>query len=416
MQFFKDTWKRTFTIFWTSQAFSLLGSRLVQFALIWFLTRETGSTTVLATATFIALIPEVVIAPFAGALVDRWKRKHIIIVADASIALATVILALLFLFGKEEVWHIYIILFIRAFGSAFHWPAMQASTSLIVPEKHLARIAGLNQSLQGILGIAAPPLSALLIELLNIHGVLAIDVITAIIAIFLLFSIAIPQPDNSETQPLKSIGELFNDVKIGFKYMRAWKGMFILTIMASLVNFLINPGFSLTPLLVTNHFSGGVWEISLVESVFSIGVISGGLILSAWGGFRKKIMTTFVGVIGMGVGIMLIAIAPRKAFYLAVAGMVITGLLNPITNGPIFAIMQSKVAPEMQGRVFTMLSSLAAAMSPLGMVFAAPVAELLGIQSWFLIGGIGCLLMGFSGFFIPALMNIEENNASADKE
>ena len=406
-----ESWKRTFTTFWVSQAFSLLGSRLVQFALVWYLTIETGSATVLAMATFVALIPEVLIAPFAGALVDRWPRKRIIIISDATIALATLILAGLFFFGVQKIWHIYFILFVRALGGAFHWPAMQASTSLMVPQEHLSRIAGINQSLRGVLDIASPPLGALLISTINIQGVLAVDVLTAMIAIGLISAIFIPQPKNANGDEAVTVKNILADMKIGFQYMYTWKGMFILALMAAILNFLINPAFTLMPLLVTNYFGGGVWEISIIESTFGIGVIAGGLILGMWGGFRKKIITSFVGIIGMGVGILLVAFAPATAFYVAVMGVILTGLLNPITNGPIFAIIQANVAPEIQGRVFTMLNALTISMSPLGMLFAAPVAEFLGIQSWFLIGGMGCVVMGLAGFFIPALMNIEEQKA-----
>jgi DHA3 family macrolide efflux protein-like MFS transporter len=157
---------RPFLIVWLGQACSLLGSQLVQFALVWWLTKTTGSATTLALASLAALLPQILIGPLAGALVDRWSRRTIMIVADTAIALATLVLAALFWLDVAAVWNIYVLLLIRATGAAFHWPAMQASTTLMVPEKHLARVAGLNQTLAGVAGIFIPPCGALAIEVL----------------------------------------------------------------------------------------------------------------------------------------------------------------------------------------------------------------------------------------------------------
>src|SRR5574340_1045017 len=148
-------WLRTFGPIWLGQAASLLGSSLVQFALVWHLTVKTGSTTVLAMATLVALLPQVVLGPFAGALVDRWDRRKVMMIADGSVALTTLILVALFSTGRIETWHIYVAMFLRSLGGAFHWPAMQASTSPMVPKEHLPRLAGANQALNGLINIAA---------------------------------------------------------------------------------------------------------------------------------------------------------------------------------------------------------------------------------------------------------------------
>ena len=147
-------WQRRFFTIWMGQAFSLFGSQLVQFALVWWLTQSTGSAKVLAMASLAGILPQIFLSPFAGALVDRWNRRKVMIAADAGIALATISLAVLFALKAVEIWHIYALMFIRSLGSAFHWPAMQASTTLLVPEELLSRIAGLNQTLQGAANIA----------------------------------------------------------------------------------------------------------------------------------------------------------------------------------------------------------------------------------------------------------------------
>ena len=189
-----ENWAPRFFTIWGGQAFSLFGSALVQFALIWWLTQETGSATVLATATLFGLLPQIVLGPFSGPLIDRWSRRLVMIFSDAGIAIATGVLAYLFWAGLVETWHVYAVLFIRSAGGAFHWPAMQASTTLMVPEKHLSRVAGMNQTLQGLVSIIAPPTGAVLIGWLPTQGVLMIDVVTAIIAILPLLFLPVPQP------------------------------------------------------------------------------------------------------------------------------------------------------------------------------------------------------------------------------
>jgi hypothetical protein len=184
-----------FFIIWTGQAFSLLGSELVQFALVWYLTTSTGSATVLTFASLVAMLPKIFLGPVVGALVDRWNRRVVMIAADSLIALVTAGLAALFALNLVQVWHIYVLLFVRALGGTFHYPAMTASTTLMVPEKHLSRIQGLNSALSGLMGILAPALGALSLNLLPMMGILAIDVGTALLAILPLCFVFIPQPE-----------------------------------------------------------------------------------------------------------------------------------------------------------------------------------------------------------------------------
>ncbi len=403
-------WLLQFGPIWLGQAFSLLGSSLVQFALVWHLTVQTGSTAVLATATLVALLPQVLLGPFAGALVDRWDRRKVMIIADSAIALTTLALVGLFFAGAIEVWHIYAAMFLRSLGGAFHWPAMQASTSLMVPKEHLPRLAGANQALNGMINIAAPPLGALLLSLLPIHSVLAIDIGTALIAILPLFFIAIPRPIRSDAGDIVTPATVWRDVRMGLRYVSSWPGMLAILMMASIINFLLNPAFSFLPLLVTRRFNGGAIELGWLESGFGIGMITGGLLLGIWGGFRKKITTSLFGLIGMGAGILAVGLAPGTGYWIALGGLALTGFMNPLVNGPLFALLQTKVEPEMQGRVFTLVGSLSAAMSPLGMLFAAPVAEWLGIQSWYIIGGIATALMGVAGFMIKVVYTIDDQS------
>jgi DHA3 family macrolide efflux protein-like MFS transporter len=289
---------------------------------------------------------------------------------------------------------------------------MQASTSLLVPKSSLARIAGINQTLRGALGVAAPLIAALLLEVLPIFNMLMIDVITAVIAIAPLLIIKLPQI-NQDLEKNPGIHQVWDDIREGFKFLVSWRGLFYLTLAATVLNFLLNPGFTFLPLLVTSHFEKGVIEMSMVESAFSSGMIIGGLVLSTWGGFKRNMHTILLGIIGLALGTGLIAYSPANQFYLAVIGVFIAGFMNPMANGPIFAIMQTYVEPSMQGRVFSLLESIVSAMMPISMAIAAPVTSWIGIRGWLALGAIGCAVIGIGGFFVPELVRIEDGRETA---
>jgi DHA3 family macrolide efflux protein-like MFS transporter len=402
-------WMRKFLPIWSAQLFSLLGSSLVQFALVWWITQQTGSAVYLAMGTLVAILPEVLLSPFAGALVDRLNRRYVMIAADALIALLTLTLAVLFAFDMVQIWHIFVVMFLRSIGGVFHWPAMQASTSLMVPEKHLARVAGINQALRGSLNIIAPPLGALLMSVLKFYQVISVDVITAIIAITPLLFIRIPQPVRADAGVILTPKVLLKDVAEGFRYMKNWKGLLYLTFLAAMLNFLLAPAGTLMPLMVTQHFKAGVWELSALESSMGIGIVIGGLVLGVWGGFKSKILTTLMGVLGLGMGVLIFGLAPANAFWIAIIGIMLMGFMNPIANGPLQAIMQSKVAPEMQGRVMGTTTALCMAMMPLSMLIVAPVAEFLGLRVWYWAGGGLTILIGLAALFIPSIMALDSS-------
>jgi DHA3 family macrolide efflux protein-like MFS transporter len=399
---------RYYTIF-AGQALSIFGSGLVQFALVWYLTQKTGSATILAFATLAAVLPETLLSPIAGTLVDRWNRRRIMIFADLFIAAATVALAVLFATGLIQVWHIYAILVIRAVGGIFHYSAMNASTALLVPSDQLQRVAGINQTLRASISIIAPPTGALLLGLLPLQGVMFIDVLTALIGITPLMFYMIPQPVREVDENGNHKTSVLQDMKEGFVYILSWRGLMAVCILALMANFLLTPTGSLMPLLVTKHFGLGALQFGLMDSVFAFGMVCGGVALGVWGGFKKKIVTSMLGVIGIGLGVLIVGFTPANMFWLAVVGMTLSGVMNPITNGPLNAIIQSTVKPEMQGRVMGVIVSLATLMTPLSLAIAGPISDAIGIRTWYWISGLLCLLMGIGAFFTPVIMNVEND-------
>jgi len=394
---------------WIGQAFSLFGSRVVQFALVWWLTRSTGSATVLATASLVALIPEIALSPVAGVYVDRWNRRWIMIVSDGLIALVSVWLAILFWTDAMRIGHVYVALVVRSIGGSFHMPAMQASTSLMVPKEQLNRVNGLNQTLGGVLTVAGPPLGAILMDLMPLFGVMLVDVGTAILAILPLFFVFVPHPKRRE---IESAGQsIWSEMRQGLDYIRDWRGLVAIIVMAMIVKIALTPAFSLLPLVVSDHFGKGPAQLGLLEAVMGVGIIAGGVTLSTWGGFRRRISTTLLGLIPLGAGLIVLGLAPANLFSMGIIGVLTIGLAVPLVDGPIMAIMQATVAPEMQGRVFTLIGSLVWITSPFSLLVAGPVSDWVGLHVWYLAAGAACILLAFILFFIPAVIHIEDHGA-----
>ena len=404
-----EKWMIRFFTLWTGQALSLLGSQLVQFAIIWYLTQTTKSATTLAFASMMGLLPQVLFSPFIGTWVDRNNRRMILIAADSIVALATVALVILFAVGMVEVWHIYIVLFIRALAGGFHQSAFGASTVLLVPKEQLARVQGFNQALGGGLNIIAAPLGAFLLSVLPMQGILSIDVGTALIAVTIVIFTHIPQPERDEAKP----STFWQDFAAGFRYIMAWRGLVILLGLVMIINFFFSAIEPLTPLLITNHFNGNASQLGWWLSLFSLGVLLGGLLLGIWGGFKRKIITAQSGLVLMGLLSAVIGFLPANMLWVGMIVNMLFGLTQPIVNGSYGATLQAAIAPDMQGRVFSFIFSAAMLVSPLALMISGPFADRFGIQIMFVIAGVTCMILGAVGFFIPDVMDFE--NSSRNK-
>lgn len=406
-----ESWIRPFFTIWSGQAVSLLGSGIARFALIWWLTEETGSATVLATTTLFALLPQIVLGPIAGALVDRWNRRRVMMVADTAIALVSLWLAWLFWSDSIQIWHVYVIMLARELGGIFHWPAMQASTTLMVPKEHLSRVSGVNQAMYGALNIVGPAAGALLLSFAAMHSIMLMDVFTASMAVLPLLFVMIPQPVRSAA----SAGvkpSMIADLREGMRYLFGWRGLMLITAMAMIFKIALTPAFSLLPLLVKDHFGRGAGELASLEMAVGIGTILGGLLLGVWGGFKRKIATTMVGISLIGILILVLGVLPPSLFAVALGVMFLMGVSVALTDGPLFAVLQGTIAPEIQGRVFMLFASLITLTSPIGLLIAGPVTDAVGIQVWYITAGLLCLFAGVAAFFTPSVMHVEDQRAA----
>jgi MFS transporter, DHA3 family, macrolide efflux protein len=401
-------WATPYFSLWSSQALTLLGSQLASFVLIWHLTKTTESATVLSLAMLVNLIPQIFLGPFAGVFIDRWSRKMVLISADVLIAFATIALAVLFVFNVANTSVIFMWIFILGIANGIINPSMLAITTSMVPNHHLTRLQGVNQTLQGGLNIIAAPLGALLYETWVIPKTLLINSLPALIAIICLSLIVVPQPVKSGKVAVK----FQQDLLVSLRYILNWPALCMVIGIAVIINFLDAPATALIPLLVSKQFLGDALQLGWMNSIFGIGIVLGGLLLSLWGGFRHRMVTVFTGLIGMGLGALLVGIAPMISFWLAIVGIFLKGMMQSVANAPILSTLQSTVEPAMQGRVMSLVISATSAVAPLGLLIASALGDRLSAQSWFIIFGCSTVILGIAGFLIPTVLRLGEPNAT----
>ena len=398
-------WRVRFYTVWSGQALSQFGSRIVSFALIWWLTRETGSAGVLATATMMTLLPAVFLGPFSGALVDRWNRRRVMFYSDGIIAAFTALLAVLYLLDAAVPWHIYGIIFVRAVGDTFHRPSMKASTTLMVPNEYLPKVGGMNQTLNGILGITAPPLGALLLSLIPMHWIMSIDVLTAAAAILPLLFIDIPQPVRI-SKPSRAWA-VVHEMAEGLGYVVHYRTLFFIVGTCTLANIFLGPVQSFLPLLITEVFGGGALELGLATSAAGIGVIIGGLVMTTWGGFRRRLVTSAVGWIGIGIAYMAVILLPAGFFIGFISIRLIAGLFVPIGCAPLEAWYQTKIPPDKQGRVFAVLGSIDQLTMPFGLAIGGALSAAVPLRFWWFLVGISHAALGIAWLVMPIVKRAE---------
>ena len=406
----QNSWKRTFAVIWSGQFISLLSSSAVNFAIIIWLSLETGSAEVLAYAAIAALLPQTLIGPFAGVYIDRWDRKRTMIAADGFIALCTLVMSILFYLGYSELLFIYLLLALRSVGSAFHMPAMQASVPLLAPESELLRIGGINQVIQSVSNIGGPALGAFAIGLMDIGYVLLLDIGGALVAISSLLLVHIPNP-KKESEERTGVKQVLRDLKLGIDAVVSNRGISWLFLFSVLAMFCIMPVAVLFPLLTLQHFGGGKFEMSLIEVVWGVGMLVGGGLLGIFKPTLNKVIIINATYVILGITLSASGLVPGNGFIVFVALTVLGGISAAINNASFTTILQEKIDSAMLGRVFSMYFSIALLPSMIGLLSTGFIADSIGITLTFVILGGAVGLVGMVSFFVPVLMHLDRKKS-----
>ena len=360
---------RTFLIVWIGQIVSTVGSSLTGFVLGVWVYQQTGSATQFALIALCATLPAIVLAPIAGALVDRHDRRTVMILADFGAAASTVALALLYSADALQVWHIWAATGFNAICGAFQGPAYGASLSMLVPPEHRARANGLMQTGQA-LGIIAPVVAAGLVATIGVGGVIAIDLATFAFAVMTLFIVRIPRPEVSAAGAAAR-GTLRREAAFGWEYLRARRPLLWLTLLFAFFNFFISISAVLVQPLILSFSS--VVSLGWLMMAGGSGMLAGSLVMGAWGGPKKRINGVLGFVVLGGIALFLHGLAPSPWLIAVMAPAFLFTI--PVVGGSFTAILQGRVPPDVQGRVFAMVRMLGMIATPVAYVLAGPAAD-----------------------------------------
>lgn len=386
-------WKKNIVLFLFSQTISLFGSTLVQYAIMWHITLTTQSGVMMTLAIICGFLPTFFLSPFAGVWADRYNRKTLIILSDSMIALSTLVLAILFLIGYDMLWLLFVISTIRALGTAVQMPAVGAFLPQLVPQDKLTRVNATNGSIQALVMLVSPMLSGALLTIASIEIIFFIDVITAALAVMILF-LFLRVPAHAKALQKPTIG-YFSDMREGFAYINDHGYVKKMFLFCAIYFVLVAPVAFLTPLQVTRSFGADVWRLTAIEVTFSIGMMMGGILMAYWGGFKNKVHSMTLSILIIGGCTFALGIIPVFSIYLVLMGL--AGIAMPIFNTPFTVLLQEKVEADFLGRVFGVLGMISSTMMPLGMLLFGPLADIINIE-WLLIGT--GLLIFIEGFFL----------------
>ncbi len=362
---------KTFLIIWIGQLISLLGSGLTGFALGVWIFEKTGQATPFALTVLMGTLPGILLAPVAGALADRWNRRWLMILGDTGDALVTLAVAVLLFLNRLDIGYVYLMAFFGSVFSTFQEPAWQASITMLVSKKDLTRANGLMQTGSSIVVLLSPLLAGVLFAVIGLQGILVIDFITYFAAIGALLFVRIPQPEPSTSGQEKKRASLGQDMLLGLQYLWSRAGLMGLLLYFAAVNFTINMAAVLTGPLVLSF--GDEKGLGVVQTIAGVGMLLGGLFISAWAGPKRRIYAVVGFIAAASVGLLLIGLWPT--LLVIGAGRFVMAFCLPQAAVSSQVIFQSKVAPEVQGRVFAVRGMIARSMMPLAMVLAGPLAD-----------------------------------------
>ena len=398
-------WRRNVNLFLGGQFLSGITTMIVQYAIIWYLTKQTGSATILSYATLVGMVPMVVLSPFVGGFIDRTHKKRLLIISDwivAAFALA------LFIAGREQfpLWLVFVSLTMRAIAQTFQMPTTQALIPTLVPEAELTRVNGQLGMVQSANMLIAPALGAFLFSVVDIRWLILLDVLGALLGTLMLLPVNIPY------HPAVDAGQhVWADTKAGFMMLRQRRGLWAITILGMGFTLVFMPAASMYPLMTLQHFHGSVGQAGLIEVVYSAGMLAGGAIIGVFGKWRDRMQPILLAylIIGITIGASGLLPGTQKAFWWFVGLNAIAGLGTPFFNTLLMAMIQQSFPPERLGRVLGVLNSLMSLTGPVGLIFAGPLADHLGVSTLFVISGIGTLICGLLTWLLPSTRHYDQN-------
>ena len=385
-----QNWKKQFIILWTGQSVSILTSAIIQMSLVWYLTSKTQSAAIMSIGTLMGFIPRAIIGPFAGVIIDRFSRKKIMIMADLFIAAISLIPVFYGLFAELPIWIVMLVLFCRSLGSAFHTPALQAATPLIVPKESLTQYAGFAQGFDSLSHLISPAIASVLFGLLDLNVLMLIDVFGALFAVFMLSFVVIPNISGAEKRQRSGY---FSEFKEGLAIVKTEPAVVFIIIVSCLYSIIYSPIGTYYPLITITHFGGSIGDSALAETVLSLGSLCGAFGLGIVGKKINKMRSFFLSIFTYGVCLIVIGSIHQSLFPVFVIASAVLGASIPFYSSIRTSIIQTKFQPEYLGRIFAMTSAMTTFTTPIGLICAGTFAQKVGIANWFFGSGIASVLL-----------------------
>lgn len=399
-QFDLTGWKKNIGLFLSGQFLSGITSMVVQYAIIWYLTRETGSATVLSLATLLGMLPMVLLSPFVGPFVDRLDKKKLLIFTDIIVALFALVLSIVGTVSEHfPLWLVFVSLFMRSVAQTFQMPTIQSILPQMVPQKELTRVNGQLGMVQSANMIIAPALGAFLFAVVPMNFLILLDVLGAVFGVGLLLFVRIPK-----TQAQGEVVHVLTDTKMGFSLLIKNKGLWYITLLGAAFTLIFMPAVSMYPLMTMDYFQGTVGQAGLIEVIYSVGMLAGGLIIGVFGKWKNRMIPVLIAYFIIGGAFALSGILPgnQTGFIWFVLLNAIAGLATPFFNTLLMAMIQQSYEPVYLGRVLGVLNSLMSITGPVGLIFAGPLADKIGVEKLFIIAGVGTVVCGILNILIPA--------------
>ncbi|GGN02165.1 macrolide transporter [Thermus composti] len=399
-----------FRLLWLGQALALVGREMTWFALTLYAYEKTGLATTLSLLSFFHFLPLILLSPLAGALVDRYPRKWAMLVADGGGGVATGALLLLFLTGRLEAYHLYLVSAFTGALSSLHWPALSAALSALLEKKDYARASGMMSLAESLAGMGAPVLAAVLLGPLGLGGIFALDLLGTLVAVATLLRVPIPHTP----APVQKRTPLLEEALFGFRFILQRPPLLGLQLLFFGVNFLTTLAATVLPAMVLAKTGLSEAALALVRSASGLGGVAGGLLLSVWGGPRKRVHGVFLGMAFSSLALALMGVVEGPSLWAALAFLEV--FFIPILNGSNQAIWQAKVPLEVQGKVFAARRMIAWFANPLGMLLSGPLADGVfaprfgqgeGIALMLLLFGSLGVFWGLSGYLFPQVREVE---------
>jgi DHA3 family macrolide efflux protein-like MFS transporter len=390
-------WKKKVAVFLVGQTITTFGSLLVQYALLWHLTLTTKSGMVLALAAVFGFLPQAIVSIFAGVWADRVNRKVMIIVSDSTIALATLVLAFFMLSGVDDLWLVFLVMAVRSVGAGIQMPAISALIPQIVPSDKLMRVNGINSSVQSSLLIVGPVAAAGIYSTVSLAAILFVDVVTAVIGLSLLATIAVPTLSRAASNDKPSY---FTDLKEGLNYIFSHDLVRWVMVIYSIVFLLVVAPSNLSPLMLVRTFGSDVWLLTILELSFGIGMVAGGALMAI---FASKVdrLGTMVGT-SILFGVLAVVMGFTTNLILFYSLFFLIGLAVPAFSTSSMTLLQETVEPERQGRVFGFVGIVMAVAMPVGMAVLGPLADIVSVEILLIATGVITVLIAVVAVLLPA--------------